>query len=556
MGLGKILTRNLKYDVTNTQTGGTGSFTIVTDGGPGAFAAWSAGEYQGGMGIPAAWRLALLIANQLGRTPWHGFRERAGRPAEKLDPQPLILTDPVGSADTALNTWRALALDRLWHGNAVAVIAARSPLGYPVALTPASAENVQVQRFPDDDPLSASGWRPAGFLPGEVGYLIGGRWYHARDVVHWRGPAKPGSLRGMGILENHFATLERTRAQDESASSVTSSAVPTGLLESLNPDLTKAEADALKVAWTTAQRQRTVAVLNPTTKYTPIAWSPSETQLLESRQYSLVDWANIFGLPVSYANGQNASRVYANIVDQGLDMLRFGQVGDLVAELEALLTTLIPRGSYVKGNLDHLLRPDTQARYEAHAIAIMAGFLTPDEARALEEREPLTAAQMAQILAVKQTAAAGQGGGQASSSAGTGNTPPRLAAVRAMLERLDDMFPPSPGMITQAEGEFGPGDGPVYAHPNDLDPERQADPEEIAAWEADVADGMRAADLSGAKLKRYWTAGPGLAKWRGSPTPWRTLRKFLSKYLSGEKLDATTSSWYRIVFGALPQARR
>lgn len=56
-------------------------------------------------------------------------------------------------------------------------------------------------------------------------------------------------------------------------------------------------------------------------------------------------------------------------------------------------------------------------------------------------------------------------------------------------------------------------------------------------------------------LRRYWTAGPGLAKWRGSPTPWRTLRKFLSKYMSGEELDSTTSSWYRIVFGALPHQR-
>lgn len=68
-----------------------------------------------------------------------------------------------------------------------------------------------------------------------------------------------------------------------------------------------------------------------------------------------------------------------------------------------------------------------------------------------------------------------------------------------------------------------------------------------------VADpDARVADVSGFNLKQYWTAGPGLAKWRASPTPWRTLRRFLSKYLSGRKLDATTSSWYRIVFGKLP----
>jgi hypothetical protein len=65
-------------------------------------------------------------------------------------------------------------------------------------------------------------------------------------------------------------------------------------------------------------------------------------------------------------------------------------------------------------------------------------------------------------------------------------------------------------------------------------------------------DGERAGDLSGRRLKEYWTRGPGLAKWAGSATPWRTLREFLAEYLSGEKLDATTSAWYRIVFGRLP----
>src|SRR4051812_7618104 len=143
MGLGKLLTRNLTYDVTDTQTGAHDSFTIVTDGGPGMFARWSSGEYQGGMGIPAAWRLALLVANQMGRTPWQSFRERAGRPAEKLTPKPPFIAAPAGGTEIPLNVWRSLALDRLWHGNAIGVYSAHSPLGFPTAMALASAENVQ-----------------------------------------------------------------------------------------------------------------------------------------------------------------------------------------------------------------------------------------------------------------------------------------------------------------------------------------------------------------------------------------------------------------------------
>jgi hypothetical protein len=50
------------------------------------------------------------------------------------------------------------------------------------------------------------------------------------------------------------------------------------------------------------------------------------------------------------------------------------------------------------------------------------------------------------------------------------------------------------------------------------------------------------------RLHRYWVAGPGLAKWVGSPTPWTTLHGLLSKYIHGHLLDATTSKWHYEVF--------
>jgi HK97 family phage portal protein len=531
MGLGKLLTRNLTYDVTDTQTGATDTFTLVTDGGPGMYAGWGDGPYRGGMGIPVAWRLALMISNQLGRVPWHSYRDVTGRPAVKLPPQPL-LTMPMGTTDTGLSVFRSWALDRLWHGNAIGVIAARSPLGYPTAAVPVSAEAVQMERFGIAQPYSVgTTYIPPGFDRGEIGYLINGQWWHARDIIHYKGPCKPGELRGMGVLEAHFDAMTRSRALDRSATDVDGSAVPTGLLKSLNPDLSKAEAQELKDSWKASQRSRTVAVLNPLTDFTPIAWNPTETQLLESRQYGLVEWSNIFGVNVSFANGQNASRVYANIEDMGLDLLKFGQVGDIIAEFEAVLTNLMPRGQYVKANLDHLLRADTKSRYEAHAIAIASGFLTRDEVRELEERPPLTAEQRAELAALAAPAPPGN------TTAGAGAARPRLAAVRALAPEL----PEDPD-------DFEPGyDGPGE------DPGREWFSGEAEAWAADDTGQERAADRTGRNLHQYWTAGPGLAKWRGSPTPWRTLRGFLSKYLSGANLDATTSAWYRDVFGHLPE---
>jgi hypothetical protein len=228
VGLGALLTRNLVYDVTNTQSGATDTYTIVTDGGPGMYPDWSAGAYRGLLGIPAADQAMMLIAGLLGRVPWCGYRKVAGKRPVKLDPEPTILDYPAGSFEIPLRTWHGWAMDRMAHGNGIGLVAARTPDGWPSAYTPVSAEMVSVAR-------AGQGWMPAGFAEGEIVWYIGGRYYHQYEVIHFKGPCKPGDLRGMGVLENHFATLDRSRKLDRQASDVDANAVPTGLLKSLKP---------------------------------------------------------------------------------------------------------------------------------------------------------------------------------------------------------------------------------------------------------------------------------------------------------------------------------
>jgi HK97 family phage portal protein len=417
MGLGKLFTRNITYDVTNTQTGAKATYTLVTDGGPGMYPGWGDGVYRGGMAIPAAWRLSMLIANQIGRVPFQAFREAAGRPPVRIVPTPPLLARPAGGMDTSLGTFRSWALDRVWHGNAIGVVVEWSPLGWPTACTPVSAEFVQMKIVQPNDPVVAP-----GFTVGEIAYLINGKWYHQRDVIHFRGPTKPGELRGMGILECHFDAMERSRKLDASASAVDSGAVPTGVLKSLDPDLSAQGAADLKVAWQNSQRTRSVAVLNPLTDFQPIAWNPTETQLLEARKYTLTEWGNIFGVDPGYAGGESASGTYSNIETRGFELLKFGTVGDIIAEFEATLTEKLPRGNYVKANLDHLLRAETKARYEAHAIAISSGFLTRDEVRELEERPPLTEEQKKELQEMAAPAP------KANNTQGTGEAAPRKQA--------------------------------------------------------------------------------------------------------------------------------
>lgn len=50
------------------------------------------------------------------------------------------------------------------------------------------------------------------------------------------------------------------------------------------------------------------------------------------------------------------------------------------------------------------------------------------------------------------------------------------------------------------------------------------------------------------RLHQYWVAGPGLAKWSGSPHPWQALHDELAKYIHNPSvLNSTTSKWHNEV---------
>lgn len=380
MGLGSLFHRDTQYVVTDTSTGASETFLIVDDLAPD----WSNGEYQGGMSIPGAWRASLLLSDLLGSVPWHAYRERGGRPAERLFPNPPLLEQP-HPPDPRVVTLSSMALDLIWSGNAIALIAARDRAGWPTAILPVPAELVHVKRAREGDETRLNA--------GTIGYQVGTSWYPAADVIHVKGPCRPGSLRGMGVLEAHLnKSLTLADEQARQARGVGTSGVPTGVLKSSDPDMEQGDATDLKAAWTTAQRTRTVAVLNATTDYVPIAWNPSETQLLDARRFSLLELALIFGLPASFLGADAGSRTYSNIEQEGLNLVKFSLAGHL-ARFEQTFTLAMPRGTWAQANLDAILRADTLTRFQSHEIGIRAGFLTDDEARGLENRPPLTPAQ-------------------------------------------------------------------------------------------------------------------------------------------------------------------
>jgi HK97 family phage portal protein len=376
MGLGRLLhARSTNITATDTISGMSQTYTITDNIVPN----WASGSYRGGMSIPGAYRAATLLSGLIGQAPWDAFRQPIGQPEVKIEPTPPLL-DQMNPPETRLTSFRSLAMDLIWHGNGIAVIAARSPLGWPTAAIPVPAWAVGVRRV--------TKWIDSPLPVGELEYQVGEMRLGSQDVIHIKGPVEPGGVRGFGVLENHLNTLDLAQSLDRQARSVSQHGVPTGVLTSSNPDLTDNEAADLKANWLRNQQDRTVAVLNPSTTFTPLAWNPEQMQLVEARRMSKADLELVFGLPVGWLGGMTSARQYSNIEQDAVQLLKFS-LGDHLAQFEQTFTLALPRGTVARANLDFLLRTDTLSRYQAHAIALSSGFLDVDEVRDLEHRPPL-----------------------------------------------------------------------------------------------------------------------------------------------------------------------
>lgn len=396
MGLGAML-RHWQYEITDTTSGAHETFTVITDG-PTGWPVSGAGAYSGAMAVPGAWRASLLLSDTIGLIPWHAYRDGPDGIAERIRPTPPLLEQPA-PPDTRMTSISSMALDLIYHGNAVALIAGRDASGVVSSAVPVPVDMVNVRRVRGRDEL--------GLRPGDVAYDVGGSVYGADRVIHIKGPCKPGSLRGMGVLEAHLSGALRLATElDRQAGNVGEAGVPSGVLKVSSPDLTKAEAAELKAGWMASQRTRTVGVLNAVTDFLPLAWNPTETQLLEARAFSVQQLALVFGIDPSWLGAATSSRVYANVEQEGLNLFKYSALAGHLARFEQTLSLAMPPGEWAQTNLDSILRPDTLTRYQAHALAADR-WLTVDEIRALENRAPLTPAQRTDMAPPAPVAAPG-----------------------------------------------------------------------------------------------------------------------------------------------------
>jgi HK97 family phage portal protein len=194
-----------------------------------------------------------------------------------------------------------------------------------------------------------------------------------------------------GVFLAHPETFKIARKIDKYTGGTFNSGIPSGFLKVNTPNLTKAQADALKSVWMSAHGgdARSIAVLNATTDFQALSLSPVDSALAEVKRLAIADVAFAFAMaPETLSVTMGNSAMYSNVM-AWFDAHRDFALSPWIGAFEGCLSQLLPANIDVEVNLDSYVQPKMNERFAGYRDGIESGVITTDEARALEGLSPL-----------------------------------------------------------------------------------------------------------------------------------------------------------------------
>lgn len=323
--------------------------------------------------LTAFYACVRLIADSIASLPWDSYRKR-GAIRQEVDPQPSLLREPF--FDMSEFDWKhQVMVSLLMRGNFYGDIVGRDTLGYPTQIMPLHPDAVVLERDPDTYELS---------------YRVNGNRRPRTAIFHVRAFTLPGQDTGLSPVQMARQSLGLGMAAEQfGAKWFRDGAAPSSVLES-DTALNLQQTRDLQQQWISSHGgRRRPAVLSGGVHWKPITITPEESQFLQTRDMQVSEIARYFGVPPHMIGQVDKSTSWGTGIEQQSIGFVTYTLRPWLIRLEAALTRQVPRGQFVKFNVNGLLRGDTKSRFEAHQMALNAGWMNPDEVRSLEDRPPI-----------------------------------------------------------------------------------------------------------------------------------------------------------------------
>ncbi len=335
--------------------------------------------FQGTLSSVPFFAALRLIADNFSATPLQTFTEDAAGATSRV-PDPAFLRPLTGTRATWL-TQCIMSING--RGNAYGYITGVDRLGEPesiVWLDPA-------QVWCDENVI-----RPV--------FMYQGQELDSSRLVHIPWMVLPGRVTGLSPVEMFKTTFSMgSSAQDLANAMFTNGGVPIGHLRNSEKVLSHEDASVVSQRFHASIRGRKNFVSGSDWVYEAIGLPADDVRFMEAIKLTATQVATIFGIPPEDIGGISGSPMTYSTLEMNAQRLARMTMRPYYVRVEQALTDRLGGDRFVRFNIDAGVRADIKTRMESYAIGRSTGVITLDEARALENRPPLTAAQKAEYLA-------------------------------------------------------------------------------------------------------------------------------------------------------------
>lgn len=251
--------------------------------------------------------------------------------------------------------------------------------------------------------LDSKSTRPAYSIEADdIFYATGGNWSQwsdvpyesmipSRHIGHLKLYTPRDPLIGVTPLENAASSLATNDAiLGHSASFFSNMSRPSGFL-STEMDLNAKQLEQLREAWNNQSKHMKsggLPILANALKYSPMALSSQDAQLVEAWKMSVEDLARVFKIPAPLI-GHLDDATLSNVSGLMNFWAKTG-LGFVVNHIEKMLTSFfdLPPDQSIELEVESLLRGSLHERMEAYGIGVTKGILAPNEVRKREGLAP------------------------------------------------------------------------------------------------------------------------------------------------------------------------
>ncbi len=369
---------------------GEGSFGTGLAGPSAAY--WSRMFKDSGGGtahrLAAVYACAQVISSSIAAFPLHLYRS-SGSKREKIDNHPVA--DLLHEAPNAAMTWPAfresVVYQTVLRGNQYSRVFWDT--GYPREIFPLPLEAVR-PKLTDARRVVYEVTENANKVPAGT--------FAPPLIAHFKALTKDG-LEGINPIAHCRLTTSAAVALTEYGRTSAEEGGPIrGVITTggnfKNPEQAREVRQRWGEAWNDARNGTGLAIFEGNDmKIHPITMSMRDAQFIEQMKFSVVEICRIFNVPPHMI--QELERATFNNIEHLSRQFYTGTLVPWITRLEAtldhcLLTRAERKAGYrIRHNAEGLLRGDLASRSDSYQKQISAGVMTPNEARALEDRPPM-----------------------------------------------------------------------------------------------------------------------------------------------------------------------